>query len=284
MLRLQPKHLVFLVGNSAYLYEAAYAGYKEKYNTKIMRSKNILFSLIVLFTTLASAQVTSGSIKYKVKYNPDRKEESLKHPDAAVFGERSKRADLKVVKSIPSIEFHLEFNKSESLFTPKTDYLAREGEFEPNLLLSFLVSNGIWYKDLENNQSVYQRNYLDIDWLVEDVITNLDWEITKEIRKINGYTCFKAVAKLDHYLMALKTVEVWFTPEIPFQFGPMNYGGLPGLILEIEHGYYTFYAEEINFSNEDVKIKRPNKGELVSREEYNQKTKEILDKLKENYR
>jgi len=54
-----------------------------------------------------------------------------------------------------------------------------------------------------------------------------------------------------------KTIEVvaWFAPEIPYNYGPLGYYGLPGLILELQGYDFIIYAEEVKFNKKSPNIK-----------------------------
>ena len=64
---------------------------------------------------------------------------------------------------------------------------------------------------------------------VEDVFPEFKWELTKEIKKINGIEAHKAFG----YYRGKKW-EVWYAPSIPYSFGPWKFNGLPGLVLEVK--------------------------------------------------
>jgi len=73
-------------------------------------------------------------------------------------------------------------------------------------------------------------------------------------------------------------IVAWFTPELPFPFGPQEVRGLLGLILEMKYrDIYTYYTESLDLYFKPQKINRPSKGEVVSWEE------EIISEIK-NYR
>lgn len=92
----------------------------------------------------------------------------------------------------------------------------------------------------------------------------LDWQLTNKTKMIGDYKCYRASIKEKLYSRQgyyyYKDVIAWFTPEIPLNFGPKNYKGLPGLILQIEDNEYTLTATKINLNpSEEFKIERPKK-------------------------
>ena len=102
---------------------------------------------------------------------------------------------------------------------------------------------------------------------------NYSWEITNDYRTIAGYKCRKAILrkesnpKLDY--------KVWFTPQIPVNFTPVRYHGLPGATLGIKSGPKYIYAKKVEFTD-NVTIKKPEGGKRISFEEY----REIITRFK----
>jgi GLPGLI family protein len=81
------------------------------------------------------------------------------------------------------------------------------------------------------------------------------------------------------------TLVAWYTPDVPVSNGPNNYGGLPGLILEVNDGDLTIVCSELVLNPKEVKeIKEPTKGKTVTREKFSEiakeKTKEMMDRFK----
>ncbi|MFT6138620.1 MAG: GLPGLI family protein, partial [Salibacteraceae bacterium] len=78
------------------------------------------------------------------------------------------------------------------------------------------------------------------------------------------------------------SVEAWFCPEIPIPTGPAGYGGLPGLIFAVEENKaasYIMTAIKFNINPKELsKIKRPNKGQFMTRIEYDK----LLDSIDDN--
>ena len=68
-------------------------------------------------------------------------------------------------------------------------------------------------------------------------------------RTVLGYECQLATCDFAgrHY-------SAWFAPEIPLPFGPYKFGGLPGLILQIQDDEKQFVWEAIGFEKSDAPI------------------------------
>ena len=99
--------------------------------------------------------------------------------------------------------------------------------------------------------------------------TNTNWELSKESKIINGYTCYKA--SQDRKLRLKKNdnivkVIAWYCPTIPLSFGPKEFGGLPGLILELQDDKIIHIANKIEFKT-TLKIKEFS-GKIISEEEF----------------
>jgi len=76
-------------------------------------------------------------------------------------------------------------------------------------------------------------------------------------------------------------VTAWYTPMIPVSQGPSQYWGLPGLIMEVSAGNNTMLCNKIVMNPEEkTKIEAPEKGEVVSKKEYN----EIITKKMQEFR
>jgi hypothetical protein len=90
-----------------------------------------------------------------------------------------------------------------------------------------------------------------------------------------------AVVEKDIEEVAEKMVEVvaWYSRMIPVSQGPTEYWGLPGLILELSAGNTTMLCNKIVMNPEEkIEIKRPTKGEVVTKKQYN---KIITGKMQE---
>jgi GLPGLI family protein len=100
-----------------------------------------------------------------------------------------------------------------------------------------------------NQEGDFKKN----KYLIEKKI-NDNWIINQnDTLTINGFKCFKATTfeELENSkgLRITNEVVAWFTPQIPFQFGPNGYGNLPGLIMQLTSNRVSFFAKNIIFDN-----------------------------------
>lgn len=77
--------------------------------------------------------------------------------------------------------------------------------------------------------------------------------------------------------------EAWFTTSIPVSGGPMGFGQLPGIILELNLGEGTMIisATEVNLRDVSAdELEAPTKGKKVSREEFDQMAREKMEEMR----
>jgi len=133
---------------------------------------------------------------------------------------------------------------------------------------------GVYYTNLAENKKLHQTVRNEKLYLVDMESKKYNWTLLKESKKILGYECFKAIAEYKYHSYFdnkdhTVTITAWYTPSIPLPFGPVEVGGLPGLVLEESASSFYFIAQKIEFSDVDKKIDRPNKGKEVTYEEFN---------------
>lgn len=97
-----------------------------------------------------------------------------------------------------------------------------------------------------NTQKIYKRPARAKEAVYLAIATHLptDWDIVlDQQRTILGYASYAATSKLD------PTITAWFSTDIPVAAGPGPYGGLPGLILEIEGKHKRWVATRVTRSS-----------------------------------
>lgn len=60
----------------------------------------------------------------------------------------------------------------------------------------------------------------------------------------------------------------WYAPSMPYSFGPKNFSGLPGLVLELQENEVVLYLTKIEFLDSEAKIEVPDKGIKMTEKEY----------------
>lgn len=99
------------------------------------------------------------------------------------------------------------------------------------------------YMDFKTNRVTASKQIYEQKFLIDDSMRRLKWRITDEIRMIANYKCRKAVTRICDSVY----VVAFYTEDIPVSGGPEQFGGLPGMILElaVPRLYTTWVATEV---------------------------------------
>ena len=197
--------------------------------------------------------------------------------------------------------FILNFNRTESTYQEdaKLDQPSVGGGNGQVMVMSIGGGGGndVYYKNIKENQISEKSDLMGKTFLIKDDLQTFEWEMTGETKSIGNYTVYKAVweREVENVSMSMvngeskettemkkQTTTAWYTLDIPISNGPRQYGGLPGLILEINDGNQTIVCTEIVLNPEDKpSIKEPEKGKVVNREKFEEisrvKTKEMME-------
>jgi GLPGLI family protein len=223
-------------------------------NFIIMR-KIILITLIGLVSFSVLAQKKSGKISYKIA-NVD-------------FVDKGTNADITATNDAAKKQlYQLNFNQTiVNFFLPET--LSREnGSDFHNTLAKILVSQYDYYIDHPN------KIILELSsdgTIIKKELIKLPWNITSEGKMIDQYQCYKATYTFEYLArnqkMKTRVITAWFAPSLPYPYGPKDYYGLPGLILELTEGDITFLVSKIELFDSEVEIKLPN-GKRIDENTY----------------
>ncbi len=172
-------------------------------------------------------------------------------------------------------KFELTFTKNKSRFNPiqrsniENDY---DQKAETLARLAFSTGSDFFY----DNQLETEIEKKGDGTLLKAINSNTNWEITTESKTISSYLCYKAILKISFVnrkgVSGIHTITAWFAPSLPFPFGPKNFYGLPGLILELYENKTTYLANKIVLTDKEFKIDFP-KGKTIPKEEYDKKLK-----------
>lgn len=222
--------------------------------------KNTIVVILVLCSLNSYSQITNGKIEYTIKF------EENEYPGLDFYQE--------AIKGSGRVSYSLEFSNGEALFFVNS-YLSTDDN-STSLAISFGGVYSPIYCNLETNEVLYNNNENSLLSIKEEFIIkktiNKDWNIQNESKIIDGYTCYKAVSSFVSTSpngKAKYPVIAWFCPKIPVPLGPKGYGGLPGLILELQERHVVFGAKSIALNIQDPpKVQRPSKGEIISLEAF----------------
>lgn len=94
------------------------------------------------------------------------------------------------------------------------------------------------YKNWPKGQMTYIDRIATDNFVVEEPLPVIEWEIHPDTATVCGYLCQKATTSLYG-----REYEAWYAPEIPRNDGPWKFHGLPGMILKAEDSQHHYLFE-----------------------------------------
>ncbi|RXG14232.1 GLPGLI family protein [Leeuwenhoekiella aestuarii] len=237
-----------------------------------MKNKFSIYFILML-PLLSVAQINTGEIHYQVSIDIEK---NIKEIDKKEVSPMVKMMMRDTYKNTKPVELILYFDKKYSLSRAVLDL------DKPDEGVKILeIVSGVKY-EVYTSQSPHQilKSGGSLgNVLVEETLPQ--WTLLDETKNIGIYTAYQA----QGYKMVEGSKGIvkrdfiaWYTPEIPVQYGPYLYSGLPGLILEVQVGEdLVFKATAITINgDEPVEINLP-KYKIITREEANAKYKSYLN-------
>lgn len=225
---------------------------------------NVVYLFLFLILPNLSFSQTKGRVVYKIATEPPASDEN----------DSSRKTFVEFLNSMSeirdSIPFNLDFDKRESVFYVDTE--TNLGLSDKQGYESIIKTFNFYYRNGDTKKAV-EKIIAERTYLVESKTSDIVWNITNEQKTIGNYTCIKATTTVSGYTATRgvfnKTVEAWFAPSIALPLGPNNYGGLPGLIMELTDMKFTYYVNSMSLEPDfDMEMKKPTRGKTMSREEY----------------
>ena len=258
-----------------------------------------IFCALFLMIYSISAQKFSGSATYKT-----HRKSSIELDSTTMAANPGIQKQLEAqMRKMFQKTYILDFTKSESMFKQKQEL---DGPKVPKSNGAIIMIGGmaggtdVLYKNIKEKRMANKTDLMGKIFLIKDNLVSYDWELTGETKNIGNYTCYKAVFEKEEESIEIKmidgevkeekgmkkrTIVAWYTPDVPISNGPKNFGGLPGLILEVNDGNETIMCSEIVLNPKEVKeIKEPIKGKIVTRKKFAEisleKTKEMMNRYR----
>ena len=263
----------------------------------------ITVMMMLLVSAAGSSQEFQGKAEYFSKYMFNSKkvvgDEVEKVGEDKEFNEAVKMAMKKSSEKI----FTLLFNKNEAVYEENEEMEKPSGPANGYSISISISGGGKKYINTKEKVRLEEDEVFQKEFLIEEPLVKPDWKLVNESKKIGEYTCFKAelivpvtdlqkqnyqdFLKREEKKPALfkmdepedKIVVAWYSPEIPLSFGPNNYWGLPGLILEINESNNVILCSKVVL-NSKSKVKKPNTGDKVSQKQFDAIKKKKMDSMR----
>ncbi len=267
-------------------------------------TKAVLVSSFLLMGFLAKAQEFQGKAEYFSKRIAKKKTEKIELNKNEPLDPELQKAFEEAMKKASEKQYSLLFNKTECLYEEEKKLDKPDASNGMSVSISF-SSAGKKYLNVKDKNSIVEDEIFGKEFLIVEPLVKPEWKLIGETKKIGGYDCFKAelvipvsekqkkeyeeFLKNEEKKPALfkmekpedKVVTAWYTPEIPVSFGPDNYWGLPGLILEVNDGDNMLLCSKVALNTkEKTKIKAPNTGEKVNQKKFDEIQKKKFDSMK----
>ncbi|RXG14234.1 GLPGLI family protein [Leeuwenhoekiella aestuarii] len=214
--------------------------------------------LILLICTISSfaQSINSGIVVYEVK------------PSSKIVKGLSKKnriyAEIKdAVNHLDQLQYNLYFN-SEIAYYNIEEQLANERNPAVQNAAK-LARNTPFYTLQPSGETFNKIEFMGDDYLIAHKCSDYNWEIQEETKIIQGYTCLRATSEIEGHNEETIEVVAYFCPQIPFNYGPKGYCGLPGMILCLEDDLVVYEMTEIQFEAIDA-IEFDRKGIVKTKE------------------
>ena len=220
--------------------------------------KRILFVMVAgLAVQVAAAQVADGKIVYERKANLHRRlgpeQESMKN----------------MIPEFDVSKVELIFSGNESIFRriqEEEDIRETAGESDRQVFRMRVGGDNQLYKNYTTMKAFELTELGPKKYVIDDSVRITNWKLDEsETKQIKGYACKKATGTY-----ARGTAVAWYTEQISCPSGPDNWGGLPGMILELNmnDGEIVFAATEVSDKGDKKLVSAPTGGKKITRKEY----------------
>ncbi len=258
--------------------------------------------------TFSHAQEITGVATYQSKTSFDTSRFGRE------LSEQRKKQIQERMRNFLEKEFTLSFTKEESFYKEEEQLSTPGGPGGGGFRFGSFSQGGI-YKNIAQNEYARENDLFGKIFLVKDTLNKLEWKLENESKTIGQYPVFKATAvrKIDQggwgnffrrgrgnrgnnasasndsTATAVEepkeeTITAWYTPMIPVGHGPDEFGGLPGMILEISTSNTAILCSKIVLNpKEEIIIEKPKNGKKVTREEYTKIATEKAEEMQERF-
>lgn len=250
----------------------------------------------LLLSVVTYAQEFQGKAYYQTKRKVDLKLENSEMSNS------QQQAMQEMLKTQFERTYILTFNKETSTY--KEEEKLETPSAKKSGMQFVLVGGGsgtTYYKNTKTKSYIDQQDMFGKQFLIKDSLEELEWKLEDESKIIGKYLCFKATAIRVASSMEMsfssdsddneeafqetsenQLIVAWYTTDIPVSNGPAEFGGLPGLILELNADETQYVCTKI-VMNTSENILEPTKGKVVNQEEYQKIMEKKMKEMRELY-
>lgn len=213
------------------------------YNLKFINFVFCFLCFHLLSFSQKKDEYANAKVSYGIKMHIDREKGFNKWLEENRPGLNDSKENVAL-----ELDFSLFLNDTTSLF-----YLEKKLYSDNNAASNVMVSIKYFgrIKQQPENYITEELEEAFGKFLVSRPYQN--WELHDETKTIDKYLCFKATT---FYTITTPQGKVfkhnftaWYSPELPYKFGPAGYGNLPGLIIELQGEDFTYGVKKIEFYN-----------------------------------
>ena len=264
-----------------------------------MKKIKLVLGLLIVLTSLntsATAQMKEGKISYERKINMHR---NLPDPQMK-----------SMIPEFRTDKFELIFNESVSLFRSVVDDEAPDpfanagGGGGGGMRFNFRMPTTSTYTDMAKQMQYEERAFFEKEFLIIDSLKQYKWKLSEETKTIAKQLCKKATTMITAPQMRMRVsiggggnntdttantprapketeLVVWYAENIPVSFGPDNYSGLPGVIMEIDqdNGATVTTAVEVSAKYPKKELVAPSKGDKMNRAQFQENMQKLMQEM-----
>jgi GLPGLI family protein len=240
--------------------------------------KNIIFLFVTLIGLITNSQNTYGLATYGIT----RIDKEIPKEVSSV-----KKMIQLMDEGLKNVEYELKFNSIVSTYSYIEKLNLESDVIGTKLALTVAGGEGVKYVNLKSKE-VLKQMLIGADYfIVKSSLNDLKWILLNQTKIIEGYLCYGAETEVDVELkmgvISKQKITAWYTPKIPASFGPNGFGGLGGLILELNTPKMKTFLKTLKLKTKSLLIQKPIKGKLVSPKEFREIQKKIIFNLKKGF-
>ncbi len=178
-----------------------------------------------------------------------------------------------IIENADPVLYNLIFDNNISKYEI-VESIQNDSKSKLNIVKTGSGGSNVFYYNNNNKKTEKQMSLGGDNFIIE--INKKNWKILNQSKKIGKYSCVKALL-LDSK-NEQTSISAWFTTDIPLSYGPKDYNGLPGVILELNTGKFIYKATQIFISDNYIQIEKNLEGKRMSEKDFREKFKNFFDK------